>query len=139
MIRYAAGVVLAILALLLVWPGGPQWIGIFVQPWAMGVVALFTIAPSLIAGRFAVWPALLDLRRKTPLDESEKAVLDGAREGARRGGLASALLGLMLAAGSISEPMVVFSHMLGGTLVGLIYGLAVSELVLAPLGLIARR
>ena len=134
MIRFALGAILAVLALLLVWPGGPGMIRVLVQPWAMGVVLLFTLAPGMIAGRFSAWPAILDFRSETPLDETEKAVLEGARDGARRGGLAATLLGLVYVAGSVTEPVEILTHMIGASLIGLVYGLVVSELILAPLG-----
>ena len=133
MIRFALGAVLAVLALMLIWPGGPGMIRVLVQPWAMGVVLLFTLAPGLIAGRFSAWQEILDFRSDAPLGETEKAVLDGAREGARRGGLAATLLGLVYAAGSIAEPVEIITHIVGASLIGLVYGLAVSELILAPL------
>jgi hypothetical protein len=139
MIRYTLGAVLAVLALLLIWPGGPGMIRAFVQPWAMGVVLLFALAPGLTAGRFSAWLAILDFRREEPLGEGDLALLDQARVGARRGGLAATLLGLVYAAGSISEPMEVTVHIIGASLVGLVYGLAVSELILAPLSLSAKR
>lgn len=135
MIRFLLGAVLAVLALLLIWPGGPGMFRVFVQPWAMGVVLLFTLAPGLIAGRFSAWPAILDFRRETPLRDAEKAVLEGARLGARRGGLAATLLGLVYVAGSVNEPVEILSHMIGASLIGLVYGLTVSELILAPLTL----
>lgn len=133
MIRFLLGVFLAVLALLLVWPGGPGMIRVFVQPWAMGVVLLFTLAPGLVAGRFSAWPAILDFRRDSPLDEAERALLEGARESARRGGLAATLLGLVYTAGSVAEPVEVLAHLIGASLIGLVYGLMVSELILAPL------
>jgi hypothetical protein len=139
MIRFVLGAILAVLALLLVWPGGPGMIRVLVQPWAMGVVVLFVLAPGLIAGRFSVWLTILDFRRETPLGAAEKAVLETARESARRGGLAATWLGLVYTAGSVAEPVEILAHLIGASLIGLVYGLAVSELILAPLAFVSPR
>jgi flagellar motor component MotA len=49
------------------------------------------------------------------------------------------LLGLVYAAGNVTEPVEILAHLIGASLIGLVYGLAVSDLILAPLALISRR
>lgn len=107
---------------------------ILLSPPGALIVALFTLGPSLLSGQAAAWMAALradaeDRHRWKDL----RAVIDEARHRARIGGIVGLLIGIAFAARAFNEPPEVLLHLCIASLAPLMYGLLVSELVLAPI------
>jgi len=117
---------------------------VLIQPFLLMLILGLILGSALASGRIGVWGSiLLHLRGGTEIGVDAKsrqrctemlATLRSAEITAQIAGAVGAVLGIVHAMGSVTEPPEVLGHLIGGALVSVVYGLMVANLLIAPIG-----